>query len=189
MGRPRFQPRHSHHPQAVIHAATDLRGRQGKVARTEGHILLYRHPDDLVVRILEHHPHPAADLLPGSGVAGLHAVHGHRSGRGNQQGIEVFDQGGLAATVGADQGRVRSLDKGETDPPQDIGSLPVVTIKKILHLDHGRLPPRRSRSFRAIQAVRRILTTSPGRKGRTPAARAFSGERRATMESWTTPSR
>ena len=68
MGRSFLQTRHPDHLEAVIHASPDLRGRQGEVARTKGHILLDRHPDDLALRILEDHPHPPPDLPDGGGV-------------------------------------------------------------------------------------------------------------------------
>ena len=92
---------HPHLLQGLVHPAANLLGGDAQILRGEGHILLHHVCHNLIVRVLKHHAHGAADgnqvlLLPG-----VHAEHGHRPPLGQDDGVAVLGQGGFAAPVPA----------------------------------------------------------------------------------------
>ncbi len=77
MGRVGDKLAHTHGGQGIVHPAADLLRGHAQVLRGKGHVLLHHVGDDLVVRVLEHHAHPAADLQKQFLVGGVHALHVH----------------------------------------------------------------------------------------------------------------
>ena len=61
--------------QRAVHTLPDLLGRDADVLQAEGDVLLHHGGDNLVVRVLEHHPHLLADVVQPLLVGGVDAVH------------------------------------------------------------------------------------------------------------------
>ena len=95
---------HAHQLQGVVHPAADLRGRDPKVLRGEGHVLLHHIGHNLVVRVLKDHAHGAPDVQQALLVGGVHAVHPHLAAGGKQDGVHMLGQSGLARAVMAQHG-------------------------------------------------------------------------------------
>ena len=102
---------HADGAQRVFHAPPDLLRRHAEVLGREGHVLLHHIRDDLVVGVLEHHAHAAADLEQQRFVHGVHAVDAHPAARGQQHGVEGLGERGFsAAVVAEDDGEAPALD-------------------------------------------------------------------------------
>ena len=98
--------------QRTVHTLPDLLGRDADVLQAEGDVLLHHGGDNLVVRVLEHHPHLLADVVQPLLVGGVDAVH-HRplAARGQQNGVEVLGKGALArAVVSEHRGHLTLMD-------------------------------------------------------------------------------
>ena len=87
---------HLHHPQGLVDTRQNLRGRQPQVLRAEGDVLLDDRRHQLVVGVLEDHPHALTDLPQHGAIAGVHAVDEDLAVGRQQQGVEVFGEGGFA---------------------------------------------------------------------------------------------
>ena len=90
-----------HGPQRFDDAAFDLLGRQAHVRGTEGHVLLDRRHEELVVGVLEDDADGLADDRQRPGRDGDAAHDDPPLGR-QQQPVGVQQQGRLAGAVGAD---------------------------------------------------------------------------------------
>ena len=90
---------HFHQLQGLIHSLTDLLGRDPQIFGSEGNVVLHDVGDDLVIGVLEHHAHGAADLQQLIGVGGVHACHVHLARGGLQDAVEVLGKGTLPRTV------------------------------------------------------------------------------------------
>jgi len=175
--------------QGVVDAPPQFLRRQPHVPGTEGHVFLDRHADDLMLGVLERHAHAAADLRNGAPVPRVEAVDGDGAFAGQKEGVELADQRRFAAAVGADEADVFALVDRERSPAQRR------LVRRFVGEGHPvgdnhRKPPRNGGWFlriRTMKTAAAILAASPGRKGSTPTARAFAGERRATSQSWATP--
>jgi len=178
------EPQHPHRLEGHTDAAPDLRGRKAEVARAEGHVLLDAHPHDLVVGVLEDHAHAAADLSVGLRVFRAEAVDQDLALLRDEQGIEVLHQGRLAAPVGADDGQVLPLGDLQAHPLKDGGAFRFISGRQPSCLDHIRIL---SLTFSVMTEAAAILSASPGRKGSTPTAAAFSTGSLPTTTSWRTP--
>ena len=131
---------HAHGGQRLIHPLADLGGGHAQVLRGEGHILLHHAGHDLVVRVLEHHAHPAADVQQGRLVGGVHAIHVHLAVGGQEDGVEVLGQGGLARAVVAQDGHEGAGLDGQADPVQHRGGHPLlggIAEEQVLGFDDG----------------------------------------------------
>ena len=109
---------HIHSRQRIIHPAADLLRRHSQIFRGKGHILLHHVGDDLVVRVLEHHAHPAANLQQARLVLRVHALHIHLASAGQQNGVQAFGKGGFARTVMAQHHHKASFFNGRVHTPQ-----------------------------------------------------------------------
>ena len=116
---------HAHRLQGVVHPAADLLRGHPQILRGEGHVLLHHVGYDLVVRVLEHHAHGAADVQQLLLVGGVHTVHIHLAPGGEQDGVEVLGQGGLAAAVVAQNGHKGALFNIQLDAVQHDGGHPL----------------------------------------------------------------
>ena len=90
---------HAHGLEGVVHPPADLRRGHPQILRGEGHVLLHHVGNDLVVRVLEYHAHGAADVQQFILVGGVDAVHVDFAAGGQQDGVQVLGQGGLAGAV------------------------------------------------------------------------------------------
>ena len=126
------KPEHPHRLQGHPHPPADLRGRKAEVARPEGDVLLDAHPHDLVVGVLEDHADAPADLAVGLGVFRVEAVDEDLPLLRDEQGVEVFHEGGFPAPVGADDGHVLPLGDFQAHPLQDGRVFRVVSVNEML---------------------------------------------------------
>ena len=99
MGRVAGEFRHAHRRQGVIHPLADLIAGDAQILRCEGHILLHHVGNDLVIRILEHHAHTAADLQQEGFILRIHALYIHRAAGGQQHRVHMLGQSGFAGAV------------------------------------------------------------------------------------------
>ena len=112
---------HAHGGQGLVHPLPDLGGGHAQILRAEGHVLLHHAGDNLVIRVLEHHAHPAADVQQELLVAGVHAVHVHLARCGQENGVEVLGQGGFPRPVVAQHRHKLPRPDGQGDPVQHRG--------------------------------------------------------------------
>ena len=92
---------HAHGLQGLVHPSAYLIRGDAQILRGKGYVLLHHTGHNLVVRILEHHAHGAADVQQPALVGGVHALHPDLSPSGEEDGVEVLGQGGLARAVAA----------------------------------------------------------------------------------------
>ncbi len=117
--------RHAHGFQGGVHPLPDLRGGHAQVFRAEGHVLLHHAGHDLVVRVLEHHAHPAADVQQVFLAAGVQAVHVNLAPGGQEDGVEVLGQGGFARAVVAQHRHKLPRPDGQGEVIQHRGGDPL----------------------------------------------------------------
>ena len=104
---------HAHRAQGLGHPLGHLVARKPHVERAEGHVLLDRGHEQLVVGVLEHEAHPQAQL--GQGVRPhLETGHLERSGSRHQP-VQVKHQRGLAGAVGAQHGHALAMHHVQLD--------------------------------------------------------------------------
>ena len=113
MGRVAGKFRHTHRRQRVVHTAADLLGGDPQILRGEGHVLLHHIGHDLVIGVLEHHAHTAADLQQQGLLLGVHAVHIHRAAAGQQHRVHLLGQRGFPAAVMAQHHHEAALFHGQ----------------------------------------------------------------------------
>ena len=113
---------HSNGLQGVVHPAADLLGRDAQVLWGKGNIFLHHIGHDLVVRVLEHHAHGAADRQEKFLVGGVHPIHIDPASGGQKDGIEMLGQGGLTAAVVAQHCHEGAFLNAQRDPVQHDGS-------------------------------------------------------------------
>ena len=106
-----------------VDAGADLLRRHAEVLRRKGDILLDDGGDDLVVRILEHHADLLAHIVEVIFVAGVHPLDQHRARFGQQNGIEMLCQRGLAAAVRAQHGDKLAAPDVNADAVDGVGRL------------------------------------------------------------------
>ena len=100
---------HPHRLEGVVHPAADLLRRDAEVFGAEGHVLFHDGGDELIIRVLQHHPHRAADLILLLFVRGIDPPDQHGAARRQQHGIEMFGEGRFSAAVVPEQGDERTL--------------------------------------------------------------------------------
>ena len=83
----------------LVDAGADLRRRHTQIFRRKGDVFLHDGGNDLVVGVLEHHAHLLADIVEMLLAAGVHILHQHGAGFGQQNGVEMLGQGAFAAAV------------------------------------------------------------------------------------------
>ncbi len=118
VGRVEGELLHAHGLQGRRHPGLDFRRGHAQVLRAKGHVLLHHVGYDLVVRVLEHHAHPAADLQKRRLRQGVHAVYPDLSAPGEQHCVHMLGQGGLAGAVVAQNGCKAALPDGQVHPVQ-----------------------------------------------------------------------
>ena len=90
---------HIYRLQGLIHPLADLFRGDAQIFRCKGHILLHHIGDDLVVRVLKHHTHRAADVQQPVLIRSVNAVHVHLASAGQQDSVHMLGQGGFSAPV------------------------------------------------------------------------------------------
>ena len=75
---------------------------------------------NLVVRVLKHHAHPAANLQQEALVGGVHAVHIYLPAPRQEDGVHVLGERGLAAAVVAQDDHKAALPDGHADAVQGV---------------------------------------------------------------------
>ena len=90
---------HAYDLQSLVHPTADLIGGDTQIFRRKGHVLLHHVGDDLVIWVLKHHPHRAPHFQPLLVPAGVHAIDVDCAAAGQENGIHVLGQRGLAAAV------------------------------------------------------------------------------------------
>ncbi len=111
--------------------ALDLVPRQAELQRPEGELVADVGAEQLDVRILEHEPHPGAEVAAVGGV--LERVLGERRaegedlpGAGEDEPVEHLEERGLAGAVGSDDRHVLAGQDREVDPGERGRSRPVL---------------------------------------------------------------
>ena len=99
--------------QRIVHPLADFSGRDAQVFRGEGHVLFHHVGYNLVVRVLEHHAHRAADVQQAVLVGGVDAVHVNRPSGGQKDGVHVLGQSRFPAAVVAQDGHEGALFNGQ----------------------------------------------------------------------------
>src|SRR5450759_1174831 len=94
---------HAHPVQGVAHPLVELVTADAQVGGTERHVLADSRHEQLVVRVLEHDAHPAADLAQ-IRIDHVHAGHGDGATPGGQDAVQVQHEGRLARPVRTEQG-------------------------------------------------------------------------------------
>ena len=131
------------HPNGLkgrVHPAADLVGSHAQVFRGEGYVLLHNACHDLVVRVLEHHAHLAADVQQARLVGGVDAADRHRALGGQEDSVEMLGKGGLARAVVAQDGHEGAFLNGEVQVVQHGGGYPLlrcVAEGEVPHLYDG----------------------------------------------------
>jgi hypothetical protein len=77
-----------HRSDRFIHPTAQLVARHAEVLRPECDVFLHHGADDLVVRILEHEPHPRTHVPGAVLVRGVHPVNDYASLGGNEQPVQ-----------------------------------------------------------------------------------------------------
>ena len=90
---------HSHRAQRVVHPPPDFLRRHAQILRRERHVLFHHIGDNLIVRVLEHHPHPLAHGQQQFLIPGVHSLHIDRPAGGQQHRVERLGQCGFTGTV------------------------------------------------------------------------------------------
>ena len=90
---------HPHRLEGLVHPAADFGGLHPVVLQGKGHVLLHNGGDDLVVRILEDHPHPLADVVEVLFLPGVHPFYQDPSPHGQEDGVEMLGEGALPGAV------------------------------------------------------------------------------------------
>jgi hypothetical protein len=106
-----------HRLQRGQHAGVHLGRRQALVDRPEGHVVLHRGHEELVVGILEH----VADPAPHFGQAGTRqrdAFDRHAALARQQQAIDMLQQRRLARAIGTDDGHRLTRQDAQVDAAQ-----------------------------------------------------------------------
>ena len=89
---------------ASVHPVLELVAPQPEVGRTEGHVVAHGGHEQLVVGVLEHERHPAADLGVGWPAPPPARRRPPSPVGGSQDAVEVQHEGGLAGAVGPEHG-------------------------------------------------------------------------------------
>ena len=109
---------HAHGGESFIHAAANVGRGDAQILEAEGHILLHHVGDDLVVGVLEHHAHGAAngdDLLL---IQRVHSRHEHPAARGQQHRVHMLGEGGFARAVVSQHRHKAALFDGKVNVAQ-----------------------------------------------------------------------
>ena len=116
---------HSHGLKGGVHPLADLRRRDPQIFGGKGHVLFHHIGYNLVVRVLEHHAYGAADVQQPGLVGGVHAAHPHLAPGGEQDGVHMLGQGGLAGAVVAQHGHEGARFDLQIHSVQHDGSQPL----------------------------------------------------------------
>lgn len=130
---------HAHLAQGLVHPPPDLLGGDTQVFRGEGHVFLHHIGHDLIVRILEHHPHGAANGDQIALIPGIHSKH-HNGAAGRQgDGVAVLGQGGFSTPISAQYRHKRPRFNVQIQIPKHrnpgAAFRPRVCISQVLCLD------------------------------------------------------
>ena len=107
---------HIHRFQGGVHPAADLLWGDTQVLRAKGHVLFHHAGHQLVIGVLQHQPHPAADLQLGFLHGGVDAVHQHFPGGGKQHPVEQLGHSGFPTAVVPQKGHELPFLNGEVYP-------------------------------------------------------------------------
>ena len=95
---------HSHCFQAFLYPLPDFLCGDSHIFRSESHILFHNLSDNLVVRVLEHHPGCLPDIPEPVFLSGVYAIHPDSSLRGIKNCIDMLRQCGLPGTIMSQNG-------------------------------------------------------------------------------------
>ena len=104
---------HTHLFEGIIHPLADHRCGNTQVLRAKCHILLHHVGNDLVIGILENHPHSSAHSDQQLGVGGVHSADVHLSATGKQNAVKMLGKGGFSAAVAAKNSNKGALFYGK----------------------------------------------------------------------------
>ena len=125
------------HLHGVVDAAAHLAGGHAQVLQGKGHVLFHHGGHDLVVGVLKDHAHLLADVVELGVVGGVHPLHRDGAGLGQQDGVEVLGQGGLAAPVGPQHRHKLAPPHPHAHPVQCVaGGVRVVPEAQVLCLQN-----------------------------------------------------
>ena len=151
-----------------VDAGADLRRRHAQIFRRKGDVLLHDGGNDLVVGVLEHHAHLLADIVEMLLAAGVHILHQHSAGFGQQNGVEMFRQGAFAAAVRAQhRHKLAAANLHRNAVHRIAGLFGVIAEFYVLHAQH-RVFIRHS----FTSPKRRLHRRAPHRPWRKPASRS-----------------
>ena len=104
---------HAYRRKSAFNPGNHLFRRDAEILQTEGNVFLDDSGDDLVVRILENHTGPLADLPDELFIPGVVSADDDISLRGNKQRIQQFGHGGFAGSVvSEDSNKLTRLNQG-----------------------------------------------------------------------------
>ena len=93
---------HAHGRERRIDPPSQLRTRYAEVFRAESYIFFHHGRHDLVIRVLEYHAHPAADIPQAALVIDRDSVHQNIALRRGEQYIQMLGESRFAAAVRTD---------------------------------------------------------------------------------------
>ena len=104
---------HAHSRKGTFNPGNHFFRRDAEIFQTEGNVFLDDGGDDLVVRILEDHAGPLADLPDQLFFTGVVSADDNIAFCGNKQGVEQLGHGGFAGSVVAeDSNKLTRLNQG-----------------------------------------------------------------------------
>ena len=124
--------------QRIIHTLTDLLAGHSQILRSKRHIVFHHIGDDLVIRILEHHPDGLPDRKELVLIGGIHTIDPHFPFRGCEDAVKMLGKGGFSrSVVPEDRHKAPLLDR-KIDALQGILFLIHVSVMQIFRLyDHA----------------------------------------------------
>ena len=113
IGFVRFEPDEADLAKRLAHASCDFGGFDAEVFRAECNVVFDEGGHQLVVGVLEHHAGGGADGVKRAFVGGVHGVDAHASLIGDEQGVDMFGEGGLSRPVAAED--ADEFPRGDAD--------------------------------------------------------------------------
>ena len=90
---------HAYDLQRTVHPFPDLCRGNAQVFRRKGYILLHHIGNNLVIRILKHHPNRSPHIQPLLIISGINSVDVDSSPARGENGVHMLSQGGFSTAV------------------------------------------------------------------------------------------